>query len=374
MSGRGGDGKKRPGGESASPRARKKLDPEKDPEKDPYDLDDEDIVGWSPSPHAQAASRAVEARAALRRELARLQQDNDRLHYGIDDFIDDSIRRQERRDEDDNELEVAVSCLLAMLCVKKDEFTEYYRAFGKQLGCSLKPVIPWARSGAPDATYDPSYAFADIIVALRQDSVRPLSSASNPVDQTEDESLQAFEGGMAAMEEDESPQAFEGGMAAMEEEPKTLEEMEEEVERLRAKNAELEEEFHEALFDVRSSIKSEVQRYLSEMVSTLFLQYVPPGYAVEDSFPNPLDMCIHTVEFIAVADYLKDLLKEFCPVYTALGKKLGVEAVKVCPSEGHFLDTCTPVSYPLKAVLAKLAGMSAATGRAAIPSFPALKM
>ena len=358
MSGRGGDGKKRPGGESASPRARKKLDPEKDPEKDPYDLDDEDIVGWSPSPHAQAASRAVEARAALRRELARLQQDNDRLHYGIDDFIDDSIRRQERRDEDDNELEVAVSCLLAMLCVKKDEFTEYYRAFGKQLGCSLKPVIPWARSGAPDATYDPSYAFADIIVALRQDSVRPLSSASNPVDQTEDESLQAFEGGMAAMEE----------------EPKTLEEMEEEVERLRAKNAELEEEFHEALFDVRSSIESEVQRYLSEMVSTLFLQDVPPGYAVEDSFPNPLDMCIHTVEFIAVADYLKDLLKEFCPVYTALGKKLGVEAVKVCPSEGHFLDTCTPVSYPLKAVLAKLAGMSAATGRAAIPSFPALKM
>jgi hypothetical protein len=88
-----------------------------------------------------------------------------------------------------------------------------------------------------------------------------------------------------------------------------------------------------------------------------------------------------TVELIAVGDYLKDLLYEFCPLYTALGKQLGVEAVNVtCPSEGHFLGTCTPESYPLEKVLAKLAEMSgvaemsAATGRAAIPSFPALKM
>lgn len=349
----------------------KKLKKEKK-EKDPYDLDDEDIVGWSPSPHTQAASRAAEGGdpSALRTELARLQWDNDRLHYGIDDFIDDSISRQERRDQDDYDLEVAFSCLLAMLCVTKDEFTKCYKAFGKQLRCSLKSVIPWARNGAPDATatYEPSYAFADIIVALRQDSVRPLGSASNPVDMTEYETEDETE--------DEQLQAFERGMAAMEEEPKTLEEMEEEVERLRAENAELEATFNEALFDVRSSIESEVQMYLSDMVSTLFLQDVPPGYAVEESFPDPFDkdMCIRTVEFIAVADYLKDLLKEFCPVYTALGKKLGVEAVKVCPSEGHFLDTCTPESYPLEAVLVKLAEMSAATGRAAIPSFPALKM
>ena len=93
-------------------------------------------------------------------------------------------------------------------------------------------------------------------------------------------------------------------------------------------------------------------------------------------------MGIMTVELIAVGDYLKDLLVEFSPLYTALGKQLGVKAVKVCPSEGHFIGTCTPESYPLKEVLEKLAGMSAATGRAAmpssgraaIPSFPALKM
>lgn len=326
-------------------------------------------------------------------KLLHLRKENDRLRYGIEEFIDDSTRHQERCDQDDDDLEVAVACLRAMLCVEKEEFAACYRAFGEQLGVSLKEVTPWARNGAPSATYEPSYAFANIIVALYNKLTSP-GSAFNPVDLTVETQPQAVlprpqvamkRPRAAPMEVDVDPPATMASQTLEEMEPQTLEEMEKKMARLREENAELEREFNQKLVNIPTHRDNhDAQQYLSDVVSTLFLQDVPgnSGYASEDSYPDPFDpnMRIMTVELIAVGNYLKDLLVDFCPLYTALGKQLGVEAVKVCPSEGHFIGTCTPESYPLEKVLAKLAEMSgvaemsAATGRAAIPSFPALKM
>ena len=327
-------------------------------------------------------------------KLLRLRKENDRLRYGIEEYIDESTRHQERCDQDDDELEVAVACLRAMLCVEEEEFAACYRAFGEQLGVSLKEVTPWARNGAPSATYEPSYAFANIIVAL-YDILTSPGSTFNPVDLTVETQPQAvvprpqvaMERPRAApMEVDVEPPATMASQTLEEMASQTLEKMEEEMARLREENAELEREFNQKLVNIPTHRNNhDAQQYLSDVVSTLFLQDVPGNseYASEVSYPNPFDpnMRIMTVEFIAISNYLKDLLYEFCPLYTALGKQLGVEAVNVtCPSEGHFLGTCTSESYPLKKVLEKLAGMSgvagtsAATGRAAIPSFPALKM
>lgn len=341
-------------------------------------------------------------------KLLRLRKENDRLRYGIEEYIDESTRHQERCDQDDDELEVAVACLRAMLCVEEEEFAACYRAFGEQLGVPLKEVTPWARNGAPSATYEPSYAFADIIVALYNKLTSPGSalnvlltspgsasndiltspgSALNPVDLTVETQPQAVvprpqvamkRPRAAPMEVDVEPPATMASQTLEQMEPQTLEEMEKEMARLREENAELEREFNQKLVNIPTHRSNHDAQQLSDVVSTLFLQDVPgnSGYASEDSYPNPFDpnMGIMTVELIAVGDYLKDLLVEFCPLYTALGKQLGVKAVKVCPSEGHFLGTCTPESYPLEKVLEKLAEISGATGRAAMPSFPALKM
>ena len=323
-------------------------------------------------------------------KLLRLRKENDRLRYGIEEYIDDSTRHQERCDQDDDDLEVAVACLRAMLCVEEEEFAACYRAFGEQLGVSLKEVTPWARNGAPSATYEPSYAFANIIVALYDILTSPGSasndiltspgSALNPVDLTVETQPQAVvprpqvamkRPRAAPMEVDVEPPATMASQTLEQMEPQTLEEMEKEMARLREENAELEREFNQKLVNIPTHRDNhDAQQYLSDVVSTLFLQDVPgdSGYASEDSYPNPFDpnMGIMTVEFIAISNYLKDLLVEFCQMYTALGKQLGVEAVNVtCPSEGHFLGTCTPESYRLEQVLEKLAGK---------PSFPALKM
>ncbi len=331
---------KRPAGGSASPRAHKNAKPGK---KDPFDLGDEKLFNTPADKYAKLAELAQLKRENAELQDRRLALEREREMYEI----------ISRRNEDDGDLKVAFSCLLAMLCVEEEEFAGCYKALGKQLGCRLKPMEPWSRTGAftaSGATGEQSYAFVDIIEAI---AVRTghqwTADRSKPSDsgygKTEKNAI-VISGGPSASGTNGNPIDLTEDEPTVEDEIARLtEENDWESDRIKHLAGEI-----EAAEDVQ--LPSGID--LSHVVSLLFLQDGAFSVAGECTW---------------VGDYLKDLLVEFCQMYTALGKQLGVKAVKVCPSEGHFIGTCTPESYPLTDVLAKLAGM-----RAAIPSFPALKM